>query len=137
MWHVLEHLDDPVPVLRGLSDMLTDNGSLLIEVPNADDALISLYESDAFKDFTYWECHLYLYTTETLKRLVDMAGLKVNFITQYQRYPLSNHLYWLTKGKPGGHIVWNMIRDEALDKAYGAKLARLGIADTIIAEVGK
>ncbi len=136
LWHVLEHLEDPVEVLKHLSRFLTDNGKIIIEVPNADDALLSQYGSDAFADFTYWECHLYLFTNETLKTVVERAGLKVIYQTQVQRYPLANHLYWLTNGRPGGHKEWYFMKDEALDNAYEKILTGMGRADTLIIECG-
>lgn len=69
--------------------------------------------------------------------MLASASLRPIFIEQIQRYPLANHLYWLTHGKPGGHVNWKALTDENLDKAYGNKLARLGIADTIMAIAGK
>ena len=79
----------------------------------------------------------YLYSNQTLKALIEKAGLRIDFIQQIQRYPLANHLYWLSHNKPGGHQEWGMLTDYELDKAYGDKLAKLGIADTIIAVVKK
>lgn len=134
MFHVLEHLDEPLKYLAQIKQHLNVNGKLLIEVPNADDALLSLYKSDLFADFTYWHCHVYLYTNETIKRLAKKAGFKVDFIQQVQRYTLSNHLYWLVKGKPGGHKEFAFLNDVTLDKQYGDLLAKTGIADTIMAQ---
>lgn len=134
-FHVIEHLDDPISELGGVRDLLKDKGKIIIEVPNCDDALLSLYNSKAFADFTYWSCHLYLYSDRTLTVMVRRAGYKVNFIKQIQRYPLSNTLYWLSKGEPGGHVYWNMMNDMNLDKEYGELLSRLGCADTIVAEI--
>jgi 2-polyprenyl-3-methyl-5-hydroxy-6-metoxy-1,4-benzoquinol methylase len=133
LWHVLEHLEDPIEMLKRLKGLLAENGKIIIEVPNADDALITKYKCKAFEDFTYWECHLFLYTIETLKQIAARAGLECQFITQVQRYPLSNHLYWLSNNKPGGHMEWAGLSDDKLDFEYGRKLASLGIADTIIA----
>ena len=59
LFHVLEHLPNPVTVLGQLAGLLKDAGQMIIEVPNADDALLSLYGSQAFSEFTYWSCHLY------------------------------------------------------------------------------
>jgi len=137
LFHVLEHLQNPIRVLRLLADLLDNNGKIIIEVPNADDALLSTFKNDSFADFTYWMCHLYLYSNQTLKALIEKAGLKVKFIQQIQRYPLANHLYWLSHNKPGGHQEWGMLTDYELDKAYEDKIAKLGIADTIIAVVEK
>lgn len=135
MWHVLEHLEDPIEVLSQLKRLLAPQGVIYIEVPNAEDALLSLYQSKAFADFTYWECHLFLYNNETLKKLVEKAGMKISFQTQIQRYPLANHLYWLVNGLPGGHIQWNMMKKDSLDQEYEKLLVGLGKADTLLAEV--
>ena len=132
MFHVLEHLPDPVTALREIVDHIAPDGMLIVEVPNADDALLSLYQCDAFADFTYWKCHIYLYTMDTLRLLVKKAGLKVKFMRQIQRYPLENHLYWLVKGKPGGHFQWSFVGNDALNRQYEAMLTNLGIADTIV-----
>lgn len=132
LFHVLEHLEEPIAYLEKLKKHLNKDGMILIEVPNADDALLSLYNSKAFADFTYWHCHVYLYNNETLKQLAKKAGLQMKFMQQIQRYPLANHLYWLSKGKPGGHKKWSFMNDAQMDKQYGDLLAKLGIADTII-----
>ncbi len=108
-FHVLEHIKDPIELLKKLASKLKGNGQIIIEVPNADDALLSLYKSKAFSEFTYWSCHLFLFNNETLKLLIKKAGLRVQYIKQIQRYPLSNHLYWLSFGKPGGHQKWGFL----------------------------
>ena len=135
MFHVLEHLPDPIEILNKLKNHLEKDGKIIIEVPNADDALLSLYKSKEFSDFTYWVCHLYLYSNKTILDLFEKCNLTVSFMQQIQRYPLSNHLYWLTSKGPGGHKKWAALNDEQLDDLYGRKLASLGIADTIIAVV--
>lgn len=137
LFHVLEHLENPVEYLHKLSELLADDGVMIIEVPNSDDALLSIYDCDAFADFTYWESHLYLYNNVTFTQLIKKASLKIRFLGQIQRYPLSNTMYWLSRGKPGGHKDWAMLSNEKLDKEYESALARLGIADTIMAVVEK
>lgn len=137
LFHVLEHLEDPIEILGRLKTLLCKDGIMVIEVPNADDVLLSLYESKAFANFTYWSAHLFLYNNETFRMLMKKAGLRIRFLSQIQRYPLSNTLYWLAKGKPGGHKVWPMLSNERLDREYESQLAQLGIADTIVAIVEK
>ncbi len=44
--------------------------------------------------------------------------------------------YWLSRGKPGGHLIWSALSDERLDMLYGDILAKNGIADTLFFEVG-
>ncbi len=137
LFHVLEHLESPIEYLNKLSELLVDDGVMIIEFPNADDALLSLYDCDSFADFTYWESHLYLYNNNTFSELINKAGLRIRFLNQVQRYPLSNTLYWLSQGKPGGHKKWSALSNERLDREYENALAKLGVADTIIAVVEK
>lgn len=133
-FHVVEHLPDPRAVLRELAARLAGSASeLIVEVPSASDALLTLYGSRPFSEFTYWSCHLYLFDAATLRRLGEQAGLKVNFVRQVQRYPLSNHLYWLAAGRPGGHQAWSFLDSPELERAYEASLAAAGISDTLIA----
>ena len=135
MFHVLEHIPDPKSILGELSEILADDGQIVVEVPNADDALLSLYNNKPFSHFTYWSCHLFLFTAKTLQLLFDQMNLKVNYIKQIQRYPLSNHLNWLANGKPGGHQEWHFLNSLELHDAYGKQLATIGKCDTIVASV--
>lgn len=76
---------------------------------------------------------MYLFNAANLPLLAHKAGLKVEYVNHIQRYPLSNHLYWLAKGKPGGHQLWSFLDSEELTRAYEARLASLGKTDTLIA----
>jgi len=133
LFHVIEHLKDPIDVIKKLSKHLNPNGKIILEFPNADDALLSLYKSDEFSKFTYWSCHLMLYNEDNIKKLLKKASL--NCITkQIQRYPLSNHLYWLSNNKPGGHIIWNFLDTKILNKEYEKVLGANGSCDTLWVE---
>lgn len=133
-FHVIEHLPDPVKVLRQLATRLKpESGRMVIEVPSSDDALLNQYNCVPFQNFTYWSCHLYLFNPATLRKLASLAGLKVEMIRQVQRYPLANHLYWLAHGRPGGHKAWPFLNTPALMQAYEAALAGIGACDTISA----
>jgi len=132
-FHVIEHLKDPREILSNLALLLNPNGRIIVEVPNCDDALITLYNSDAFKNFTYWSQHLYLFNAKTLETLGKQAGLRVVAVEHIQRYPLSNHLYWLSEKKPKGHQIWSFLDTPELKKAYSKALALIGKTDTLIA----
>ena len=137
MFHVLEHIPEPRSILSELSEMLSDDGQIIVEVPNADDALLTLYNNKPFSYFTYWSCHLFLFTSKTLQMLFDQMDLKVNYIKQIQRYPLSNHLYWLANGRPGGHQKWHFLNSPDMHVAYENQLAAIGKCDTIMASISK
>ena len=134
-FHVLEHLPDPREMLRNLSNLLGEGGRMIIEVPSSEDVLLSLYDCAAFQDFTYWSQHLFLFNAQTLETLARQAGMRVVAIQQYQRYPLSNHLHWLSQGKPGGHQRWGFLDTPELTTAYGNALAAIGKTDTLIAHL--
>lgn len=131
-FHVVEHLPDPRAILKKLATLLSSQGRLVLEVPSSEDALLTLYDSDVFQRFTYWSQHLFLFNAETLRILAAQAGLRVVSIQQFQRYPLSNHLYWLCRKLPGGHRYWSFLDTPALTEAYSASLAAIGKCDTII-----
>ena len=132
-FHVLEHLLDPIATLKELRGRLSAGGQLIVEVPSANDALLQLYNSEAFENFTYWSQHLFLFTPETLNRVARLAGLNVRAVKQFQRYPLSNHLHWLSRNEPGGHRRWSFLDSPDLGIAYEAALASIGQCDTLIA----
>jgi SAM-dependent methyltransferase len=136
-FHVFEHLTDPASMLNELAKLLNVGGEIIIEMPSSEDALLTLYENDSFSKFTYWSQHLYLFNQHTIKDLINLSGLKINWIKQVQRYSLSNHLYWLSKGKPGGHKIWAFFDDKLLDNAYASQLASIGKCDTIMASISK
>jgi len=136
-FHVIEHLQDPIELLKKLAEKLKNDGTIIIEVPNADDALLTLYKCKAFSEFTYWSCHLYLFNASTLKLLIEKANLKAIYIKQIQRYPLSNHLYWLSCGKPGGHQKWGFLDSYELHAAYEKQLATIGKCDTLLASISE
>ena len=132
LFHVLEHIKDPVSILSTLSNMLNDNGKIIIEVPNSQEALICLYESDAYRKFIYWSQHLYLFNEENLISLTEKSNLRLEEIKQIQRYPISNHLYWLACGKPDGHKELNYMDSISLNNEYQKQLSKLKACDTLL-----
>lgn len=134
-FHVVEHLSDPRSILKSLAQMLAEDGRLVIEVPSSEDALLTLYDSAAFQQFTYWNQHLFLFNAETLRELAAQAGMRIVTIQQYQRYSLSNHLYWLSQSRPGGHQKWAFLDNPDLRAAYSNALAAIGKCDTLIAHL--
>ena len=136
-FHVVEHLKNPKEILKDLSHLLTESGEMIIEVPNSNDVLLTLYENKDFQNFTYWSQHLFFFNKTTMSELIKQAGLKLNWIKHVQRYPLSNCLYWLAKGRPGGHQKWGFLDNVKLNLEYENQLALIGKTDTIIVGVSK
>lgn len=69
--HVLEHLRDPIEVLRRLKKRLTANGRLVIEVPNVAVPTRSLHLF--FKPEHFWN-----FTHPTFRALLARAGVRID-----------------------------------------------------------
>ena len=136
-FHVIEHLQNPSKIIIELAELLKDEGEIIIEVPSANDALDVLYKNKDYRNFKFWSQHLYLFTIETLKKLAKKSNLNCSWVKQVQRYSISNHLYWMTKGKPGGHEEWFFLDNKLLNQEYSNQLVSLGLADTLIASFKK
>lgn len=131
LFHVIEHLYDPYEELQRIKSLLRPGGLIVIETPNSNDALLTKYDSDAFQNFTYWSHHPMLHSHDSLATLVLKNGFTVIENRGVQRYDLANHLYWLSKGEPGGHDVWSDLVSEKTSKEYAKDLARSEISDTL------
>ncbi len=134
LFHTLEHFPDPLSVLLDIREHLKKGASLIVEVPHANDVLLSCLQCEAFKQFTLWSPHLILHTRSSLHKLLARAGFHVDLIEGVQRYPLSNHLAWLSEGKPGGHkSALNALDTEQIRFAYEAALQKIDATDTLVA----
>ena len=75
LWHVLEHLHNPIQQLNSLKALLEPNGILIVAVPN--------YKSyDAKKYQEYWAAydvprHLYHFSQDAIKNLAKETGFMV------------------------------------------------------------
>jgi len=136
MFHVLEHIVDPIHFLKELKKKLPENGKLIIEVPNVEDVLVSVYKIKEHLDF-YWEiAHNYYFSKHSLACVLDRAGYQAE-IFPLQRYDLSNHMYWMQYGKPGGQGYYNSIFTPTLRAEYENCLKDRFICDTIYAVAEK
>ncbi|MCI8274514.1 MAG: class I SAM-dependent methyltransferase [Lachnospiraceae bacterium] len=133
LFHVIEHLPEPEKLLHALSKHIAVQGRIIIETPNADDALLSIYQCEKFANFTYWSPHIYLYNEETLTQILVKAGLKVIDQRQEQRYPLANHLRWLARGLPGGgYLEFQELNEPKVNEEYAKILEKNKACDTLL-----
>ena len=134
LFHVLEHLPEPLEMLSILKSKLRDGGLLVAEVPHANDFLLSELDCDAFKEFTLWSQHLILHTRNSLNAFFNNCDLHNISIKGFQRYPISNHLYWLRNKKPGGHkLALSVVDTDDLNRSYESALSLIDSNDTLIA----
>ena len=135
LFHVLEHLPEPLEMLSILKSKLRDGGLLVAEVPHANDFLLSELDCDAFKEFTLWSQHLILHTRNSLNAFFNNCDLKSGDVSiKILRYPISNHLYWLRNKKPGGHkLALSVVDTDDLNRSYESALSLIDSNDTLIA----
>ena len=99
LFHVLEHIDDPIALLKTALRYLKPDGYLCLEVPNLEDALLSLHQVREYENFWYREPHIFYFSTETLSSVLRRSGYHGE-IRSVQRYSLLNHLNWRSTGAP-------------------------------------
>jgi SAM-dependent methyltransferase len=138
LFHVLEHLEDPIKNLKSIKSKLKNGANIIIEVPHANDFLIKNLKIKEFIDFTLWSQHLILHTRESLEKFLSAAGYKNIKIYGVQRFSIANHLQWATNKIPGGHRgELAYLEEPELVKAYQETLNRIDATDTLIAIASK
>ena len=50
---------------------------------------------------------------------------------QVQRFSLANHLFWLSKGRPGGQNVWSFFNSAVINNEYKFLLEQENMCDTL------
>lgn len=132
LYYVLEHLRDPVGYLAGMKPLLRSGGCLVLEVPNVDDALISIYAIPRFGPFYWQKAHYHYFSHRTLLSVLQQVGYKAE-VVPVQRYDLSNHMVWMLEGKPGGAGRFKHLFTPELEVAYAESLKARWVCDTILA----
>ena len=136
MFHVLEHVEDPVEFLTECGGLLSPGGRIMIEVPCSADPLLSLYDCAAYKNFYFQPMHPFVYHRQALSTLFRKTGLLTGDFIHLQRYSLSNHLQWLAHGRPGGNDKYSVILGHASQDTYREALEKNGTTDTLMAITG-
>jgi 2-polyprenyl-3-methyl-5-hydroxy-6-metoxy-1,4-benzoquinol methylase len=97
--HVLEHLDNPVKLLLEMRDWLTENGRLIIVVPNRNSlhrqlaVLMGLQpELDTLSPRDHLVGHKRVYSLDSLKKDISDAGYKIDVELGFFVKPLPNSM---------------------------------------------
>jgi len=131
LFHVIEHFYNPKIEFARIYNLLNPGGLLILETPNAEDALLTKYKNEAFSNFTYWSHHPMLHSSVSLSNLVTTAGFSNIDAKMVQRYGLANHIFWMTHQKAGGHVYWEDKFSSTTEASYAQDLISQGIADTL------
>lgn len=97
IWHVFEHLTDPHAALKKISKHLTNDGEILMAVPNTDSWPRKLFGP-------YWygldaPRHIINYSPRTLKQILPIYNLKISNITYASCGPYVGSLSHFLKAK--------------------------------------
>lgn len=135
-YFVFEHIRNPFDFLEKSYQLLNKGGWIIMEVPSATDALTSLYNIPAFEKF-YWSiAHHFYYTPKSITYILNELGYSFKILPE-QRYDLSNHIKWMTEGKPGGQGLYKNIFSEELCQTYMNDLKSSWNCDTMFVYIKK
>ena len=133
LFHVFEHLPSPAEMLQAIQSVLSDQGSLIVEVPCLLDPLLSVYQTDAYEQFYFQRQHPYVYSAASLTRVIEAQGFTVTQVIPSQRYGLENHMQWLCAGRPGGNLEFATLFS-GVESEYRSAIEASGKTDTIFVE---
>lgn len=74
--HILEHISDPVSILKKLSKTLKDDGILVVVVPNAS-SLVAKFARTNWVCFSKASNHVFHYNCKTLNTVLKKSGYKI------------------------------------------------------------
>ncbi len=98
---VLEHLIDPQFILKRLKKNLSDNGYIIVSLPNVAfllNRLQLLFGRWEYREYgTLDKTHLRFYTISSLIKLVESAGYKVEKVVPYNQFGVLRFLWPLDK----------------------------------------
>ena len=138
MWHVLEHLHSPLETLQEIYRLLTDNGSLFIEVPNNASIVTRIFRSNWFA----WDLprHLCHFSPVSITKLLNRARFKGVKVRHLSKNTVRNSMaYWL-EGRGIKFDIDQLGKDRFLFyllKLCGAVLAFFHTSDIIFIEARK
>jgi len=137
LFHVLEHMRDPINFLKSIRKLLNPDGILLCEVPNVRE--LALDECQEYNDFYWIPAHLNYFSEKTLSVCFSKAGYGKASMRYEQRYGLINLCHWLETGKPQIKRPVFEILDayKPVESFYREFLKSMGRADTLIAIGGQ
>ncbi len=133
LFHVLEHMADPVSFCKNVKEFLKPNSCFIVEVPNVEELLLET--CPAYNSFYWNRPHLNYFSHKSLRMVLERVGFtKINLLF-VQRYGVENLCNWLQNGKPQLEkpILAISSKYRWLEDYYRDYLANQGRTDTLIA----
>lgn len=131
MYHVLEHLTDPINFIKKIKLNLYAKGKIIIEVPNIDDLMLT--SNKAYNQFYWQRAHLLYLNKNTLTKILEGAGFSRLKFWYTQRYGLSNFMNWMMNNAPqiDKPVFETNDNYKWLERQYKKELIRTGKSDTL------
>lgn len=120
--NTLEHSDDPVALLRDVTELLAPTGLILLSTSNRQDVLLDI--APAYPAFFYRRAQRWYFDMPSLAACAGAAGLEAVDTRFVQRYGVDNGASWRVRGKPTG-----VGAPHSGDDAYRRGLESKGISD--------
>lgn len=124
---VLEHLPDPVAVLREVWEVIKPDGLLWINTPNIGSALARLLGSR-------WYCvtlpHIHYFSSSTLNVLLREVGFEPVYTRSYGRYFTLG--YCIDRLKQFSPPLYTLLRTIAQSLRLGSKVVRIDFRDQML-----
>lgn len=99
-FQTLEHVPDPISFLRHARQFLKTGGYISIEAPNIFDPLVACFNVNEYKNFYFHEPHLYYFSPDSLRSVIQTAGLEAVELYGFQQTSILNHMNWIYARKP-------------------------------------
>ena len=133
LFHVLEHMADPVDFLKKIKSLLNAAGILICEVPNVREMLLD--NCREYNNFYWIRAHLNYFSGEALLDCFRKAGFENVEIKFEQRYGLINLCNWFMTGRPQIEKPIFEIIDiyQPVESFYRQHMESIGRSDAVIA----
>jgi len=98
---LIEHVEDPLALLRDIRRLLKPRGRLFVSTPNRRDWLLEILPAE-YAAFFYRIVHLWYFDADALGQLLRAAGFLDVAVSYHHRFDLSNAILWLRDKRPTG-----------------------------------
>lgn len=127
---VLEHLTEPIQVLKSIKKVLKCDSTLFLGVPNQNDFIKDLVPS--YLPHFYHVEHLWYYSQNSLDYILTKCGYNIHSFGFLHKYNFMNFVEWAKTGVASGIPISKYV-DNDLDLRFNGWLENRGSASHIFA----